>query len=93
VVQNVGYVGVGIFDWSTSSSWTWILPGTGFTQTNGSPLYQADVGGFWIGDHWCTQVLQSNNNGVTWGYYGVIRGPVRFKTDYWIVNRIDPFRC
>jgi hypothetical protein len=92
VINLSNVVGIGIYDWSSSSSWSWVLGGWGYARSDGRNTYQADVGGFWIGAGWCAYVTQSNDN-ATWGYYGTIRGPVRFKTDYWSFNRVNPFMC
>src|SRR4030095_16711081 len=48
-IQNIGYEGIGIYDYSGDPNWRWILPGGGYYRTDGYPLYQMDVGGFYLG--------------------------------------------
>jgi hypothetical protein len=89
-IHQYGPVGIGIIDrWG--QGWKWILPSGGWA-TNGTPLYQADVDGFYVGAGYCFQVWQSND-GANYGYWGSARGPFNFLTNYWKYNQANVSAC
>jgi hypothetical protein len=88
-IHQYGPEGIGIIDWWGEGRWKWILP-PGGRPTNGAPLYQKDVDGFFIGYGRCFQVWQSND-GYNYGYWGSACGPYNFQTTYWKYNRVNVF--
>jgi hypothetical protein len=88
-IHQYGPEGIGIIDW-WGQGWKWILP-PGGTPTNGAPLYQRDVDGFYVGPGRCFQVWQSND-GYNYGYWGAACGPFNFQTTYWKYNRVNVWK-
>lgn len=88
-IENVTNIGIGIYDYSRNSYWSWIL---GRGRTDVSYPYQQEVEGFYIGNGFCFQMWQSNDN-YNFGYWGQARGPFKMTTTYWEYNRVNVFGC